>query len=308
MASGSTELSPDTGVMRHETGTGAQSPVDASQGSAASAVDAGASPSGPPPDASKPAMRPDQGDAAMSSPAASDASVVMTGSTASGRGCATGGECATGYCVDTYCCESSACGTCEHCAPDQAGRCAPTHDTDDSDTCTGERTCSSQGACLRIDQQTSKLFDSWFGLGRALGSRLRAAQSWTVGASGQLVEVRLALACGDNSLLEAGIEEVDGSGVPTGLRLAELTTSNVSEGGVVTFSGLSVQPPLMVQAGKKLAVVVGDIAGTEASCTIGHTVETLSGGGLFTMTATDAGPTDWMSQPRALNFQALMLR
>jgi hypothetical protein len=62
--------------------------------------------------------------------------------------CAASTDCGTGACEEGLCCET-ACAVCETCAArGSPGSCTPVLGADDSDSCTGERTCDAAGACV----------------------------------------------------------------------------------------------------------------------------------------------------------------
>jgi hypothetical protein len=57
-------------------------------------------------------------------------------------------ECASGICEDGICCAAACNRTCRTCAP-KTGACVSVTRADDPDTCTGQSTCDSAGACRR---------------------------------------------------------------------------------------------------------------------------------------------------------------
>ena len=66
-----------------------------------------------------------------------------------GGDCTTSADCAAGlYCTDGVCCEAASCGTCQACnVAGLVGTCAKVFDANDSDTCTGTKTCDTKGSC-----------------------------------------------------------------------------------------------------------------------------------------------------------------
>lgn len=231
--------------------------------------------------------------------AAANDAAAPTGLALLGRSCASAAACMSGRCIDEVCCEAAACGTCASCNGESSGRCSPVRDADDGDTCQGPRSCTSQAVCAQIDRQSSQELSEFVTFNTA---RIGAAQTWTVGRSGQLIEVRLALTCGGSvvSGLGARLESVGAAGAPTGTVLAQLVPGEFAQ-GVARLTGLPVQPPLDVQLGQRLAIVI-----ESNYCTIGHTLESVPGGTRFSKIATDAGPASWAADQGALNFLTLM--
>jgi hypothetical protein len=121
---------------------------------ACSGSDAGARTDGPPPD---------DDDAGTDGPRADvgpDASPLATG-----KPCASSGQCDSGFCVDNVCCESACTDACRSCnLAGRPGRCAavPAGDKDpragctkqDVSTCGFDGTCNGSGACRRYPAGT----------------------------------------------------------------------------------------------------------------------------------------------------------
>jgi len=69
-----------------------------------------------------------------------------------GQTCAVGTDCVTGFCADQHCCNGVCNQTCQSCN-NTAGTCGNVVSADDSDTCTGTRTCNASSACLNKSGQ-----------------------------------------------------------------------------------------------------------------------------------------------------------
>jgi hypothetical protein len=82
-----------------------------------------------------------------------------------GRVCRADSQCVSGHCVEGICCNSACTGTCSSCwVGEQVGVCTPVTSTLDLDTCSGDRACNAQGACLARDGQScSSAQDCAFG-------------------------------------------------------------------------------------------------------------------------------------------------
>ena len=177
--------------------------------------------------------------------------------------CAQDRECASGHCVDQVCCEVDACGVCETCAGQgTAGTCHEVFGAPDVDSCTGQRACGRNRACLSIDQDNI-VRDTRITPLRGDQEGQYVAQTFKVGTSGVLAEIHLLGYCSASLGQIGSIMEADDDGVPTGTVVSFLSGIQGNHPVPLELSGPSEHPdvfplerPASVNAGERFAIVL----------------------------------------------------
>jgi hypothetical protein len=161
-----------------------------------------------------------------------------------GQTCGSELDCVSAAC-DGHCCART-CNTCENCT-ENANNCSPVNFTEDPDTCTGPRTCSS-GKCLYVDiDQTAHRNESQ----PILSLNESLAQTITVASAGTLAEVRVHWICGSS---EVSLQRVAADGTPSGQLAAMVSVEKSGDFNLMT--SIVVSPGLKVAAGDRVAVVI----------------------------------------------------
>ena len=152
--------------------------------------------------------------------------------------------------------------------------------TSDSSCPTG-RFCDTSGACRVgvVDQQAL----TW-GFNGPLGgtSAQKVAQIVTAGATGTLVEVRLAVECLTGSSVTMQIQSVASDGSPSGTVLSSVTLPpGPATGNSLPLRGFPLTPPVAETAGMQFAIVALGPATNSCAISFGPTDGVYSGGPLF---------------------------
>lgn len=182
---------------------------------------------------------------------------------------------------------------------------------DDLDTCTGRQSCSG-GKCADVSASEDlavATLGSYFG--QFGSSKQQLAQTLTVDAAGQLIEVRLAVALDWQDSFTVGIYAVASDGTPSPTQLASVPTAVgttpvlPSHGSGVQYRSLALVTALQVSAGERIAIVVDAPNNTQNCLWYGSRDDVYAGGSAYVLAQ---GQATWSDQRNDLAVASLILR
>jgi hypothetical protein len=184
-----------------------------------------------------------------------------------------GPQCQSGHCADGVCCSTACSGSCQWCNSQSfLGTCTSAGGTTENVRCSEvSQICSAQ-SCLSPDQGCGSLPD------RRTVANPTVAQTVTVGRTGRLVAVRLAVICMNSDTATLAIHAVSGD-LPVG---PALSTQEVrGDGPMASRPGneqplFVLSPPVPVRAGEQIAIVVR--FPEFGHCSVGSALECYAGG------------------------------
>jgi hypothetical protein len=226
-----------------------------------------------------------------------------------GEKCSEAADCEDNNCVDGVCCEMVCSGGCSACdVARREGFCVPITGVDNPKACTGQRSCFN-GRCADITQQAAATAASGIVAIGGSSPTKKIAQTLTISASGELLDVRLALACRAESVqqLTAAVWSVDSNGGPTSPVLVQLRTDMPHTERTHTtpsdesWMSLPARDSLMLKSGDRIAIVLDATRVTQDDCVV--TRGMYAGAGEWT----SAGGDTWSAEnDSALAFKILV--